>query len=131
MVRSEKSSLQAYGCHVLARVFSEFVDTKNLSRCKDLNHRVLQDTGGESGIRTQTLFQVLENTETRPYPEYFHILIRSLLGLSILASLRRARPKQTPNRHQGGRETPRSLPKFGVFFGVYLVSVDPREPSCR
>ena len=56
--------------------------------------------GGESGIRAQTLFQVPENKETRPYPEYFHILTRSLLRLSNLANLSRARLKQTPNRHQ-------------------------------
>jgi hypothetical protein len=94
--------------------------------CRRLNQQLLQDTGGESGIRTQTLFQVLENKETRPYLEYFHILIRGLLRLSILASLSRARQKQTPNRHQGLKKwprDPRSLPEFGVFLGVYLVSV--------
>jgi hypothetical protein len=40
-----------------------------ITLCNCLNQNALQDSGGESGIRTQTLFQVLENKETRPYLE--------------------------------------------------------------
>jgi hypothetical protein len=53
------------------------------------NGNWIEKYGGETGIRTHTIFQLPENTTKSPLSVHIHSLTRSLYRLSILHSLAR------------------------------------------